>query len=205
MFDSFLLQVLPGASLQTNMPLPNVTETESIILLSASAIIFTFCLIICILYFYEYYSGDCSLEMQKLHAYFKYNTIATIIFTTVCAGFVMAYHIWIIIDPLPKDLSYFLHCSHTLRIVITVFWYASGIFPFLIFNGRLKYSFKSGRYGTSKILFTTLNIIVVILTPISLFIGYSGVFIWDNPYLETMGFNGYRIIYIVLLFLLSWL
>ena len=187
------------------MPFPNVTETEAIILLSASLIIFTLCIIIAIVYLYEYLCGDHKDDMQKLKAYFKWSTITTIILSTCCAGFVTAYYIWIIIDPLAVDLLYFFHESHTLRIVITVFWYASKMFPFLIYNGRLRYAFKTGRYGTSKILFTTLNIIILILTPVSLFLGYAGVFIWPNPYLEWIGFNVYRITYIILLLVLSWL
>ena len=49
----------------------------------------------------------------------------------------------------------------------------------------------------------TLNIIIIILTPLPSFLGYAGVFIWDDPYLEFIGFNVYRIIHVVSLLILS--
>eukprot|EP00484_Ammonia_sp_Unknown_P016089 CAMPEP_0197055738 /NCGR_PEP_ID=MMETSP1384-20130603/72316_1 /TAXON_ID=29189 /ORGANISM="Ammonia sp." /LENGTH=378 /DNA_ID=CAMNT_0042489411 /DNA_START=39 /DNA_END=1175 /DNA_ORIENTATION=+ len=180
----------------------NISLTEAFIELTVSIMIFIGCMATALVYAYQFVYAK-NKDLRKSGDYFKYNTMFNILFNALCSLFVMAYFMWIVIDPLPGDMLYFFHDSHQLRIVITVLWYASKIFPFLIFNGRLKFAFKRGFYATSKTLFWALNVIVLLLTPASLTVGYLGVFVYPNPYLQWIGFNLYRIIYICLLLLLS--
>eukprot|EP01083_Nonionella_stella_P060864 158714_1 len=179
---------------ETHVPIQTFT--------SISIILFVFALIPGFAYFIAYSFGG---EIRKLQAYFTYNTILTIVFNILCATFVMIYFIWLWIDPLQSDEMYWTHEANVLRIILTVLFTIGKMFPFFIYNGRLRYVFQIGKYGTSKSLFRVLNAIVILLTPLSLTLGYCGVFVYPNDTLEWLGFNGYRIVYIMLLLLLSWL
>eukprot|EP01083_Nonionella_stella_P060863 158711_1 len=153
-------------------------------------------------YFIAYSSDE---QIRKLQAYFTYNTILTVVFNVSCPACVMIYFIWLLIDPLQPDEMYWMHQTNVLRIILTVIFTTGKMFPFFIYNGRLRYAFKSGKYRTSKTLFRVLNALVILLTPLSLTLGYLGIFVYPNATLEWLGFNGYRIVYIILLLLLSWL
>ncbi len=135
----------------------------------------------------------------------SHNTIAVITFNTLCSLTVFSYYLWLTIDPIPPNTSYFMHTSHHLRIVITVLWYIAKCFIFFIYNGRLYFSFKKVKYRTPRNLFVSLNVFLITITPICLLLGFIGIFVWENGALQWIGFNLYRIIYISLLLWLSYL
>eukprot|EP01084_Bolivina_argentea_P152170 265487_1 len=128
--------------------------------------------------------------------YFYRTSIITISCNIVCCIAVSIYSIWIIFSS-----TFELEEIITLRAVPTVFWFSGKVSLIWIWNGRLYYTFHGGLFETSYPFFIIINILIAVAAPSCIFLGYLGVY-QGNTIMIVSGFQGFRILYILLTFIL---
>ena len=150
-------------------------------------------------------SMSSKTENERKQTYFNINSLLLTIFCLLCNLSVSIYFMWIIIDPIGSNEFYFFHSSNQMRIYITVSSYLSKISIFLIYHGRIYYVFQRSiyKYKITSNNFILINALVAVLSIVSLIIGYAGIFLYYNDAMQWIGFNGFRLSYIVCLCILA--
>ena len=120
---------------------------------------------------------------------------------------ISVYCIWIIIDP-TQSLLWFI----MMRAFPTIFWFCGKTALIWLYNGRLHYNYyrpqidpssssSSSSLSWSYRKFLTINLMMTIWCPVSLIIGYSGVYGGDH-FLISLDFESFNFLYIFLTFYL---
>eukprot|EP01084_Bolivina_argentea_P221632 375333_1 len=135
-------------------------------------------------------------QQTKSSKYFETTAQVASICNVGCCMSVSMYSIWIIFEA-EQQLIWFI----LLRALPTIFWFTAKASLIWLYNGRLYYTFQKGRFRSSHRAFIIINTLITLSVPIFISIGYLGV--WYNKYvLISLGFEGYRFLYILLTFYL---
>eukprot|EP00485_Elphidium_margaritaceum_P006598 CAMPEP_0202688534 /NCGR_PEP_ID=MMETSP1385-20130828/4031_1 /ASSEMBLY_ACC=CAM_ASM_000861 /TAXON_ID=933848 /ORGANISM="Elphidium margaritaceum" /LENGTH=263 /DNA_ID=CAMNT_0049343527 /DNA_START=289 /DNA_END=1080 /DNA_ORIENTATION=+ len=84
-----------------------------------------------------------------------------------------------------------------MRAFPTFFWFVAKAALIWLYNGVLFFAFKSSSFATSRVAFQAVNVLISIAVPLHLVMGFVGVFYY-KPWLITLGFEGFRLEYILM-------
>eukprot|EP01084_Bolivina_argentea_P301487 520144_1 len=139
-------------------------------------------------------------KKSDFQATFQNLTIAAVILFTFCNVFAFIYCIWMYID-FDEDLedgnqsSFEGYPIHLCQVFVNV---SGQILVLILCNSRLYYTFNTiPGLRISKRLYYTMNTLIALL-PLLIITAYIGVFISDS-YLQRVGFDSYRFLYIALM------
>jgi len=137
---------------------------------------------------------DAQVSDARNTAYVYYRNTARMASTCNlgCCCSVSLYCIWIIFEP-EQELAFFI----TLRALPTLFWFLGKASLIWLYNGVLFFAFKNSSFATSSSAFKAVNVLILLAVPVHLVLGYVGVF-YGMPWMISLGFEGYRIEYILM-------